>query len=162
MKDVQLGVRAGFFAALGSAVSIEYDGEVVNVPVLDRVPKGQKFPYIHISQQTTDESPTHSARGCTVVESTLLLNVFTGFMGNAGGKELSDIITAKIMQQALPYDEIKRRFTIGVQVPVEYIDDYSIFDIKVDSTFTGEQLTETETEYIIRRSIRFRIYLQQF
>lgn len=163
MIDVQKPVRAGYIATLENMIGVDRNGSSYFVPIYDRVPARTPYPYIVIAQQTQSGQSVKypSTRGCRTFESTILLNVHTAFMGDEGGKEQADTIAEKIIELVLPYDEISGKELVGVDVGIDYQDKLHIFDLELEDTFGGEQITETETDYSIRRSIRFRNYIQK-
>lgn len=137
MRDAKLAVRTAYYNALNGQVSLAGS----NVPVWDRVPAQQMYPYIKLSTQTSASVP--SGKGaCQLQESTLLIDIVTSFDGQQGGKQDSDLIAAQVLN-------------LLTEGPLPTL--VSPFKLMLTDVDTDFDLEETSPAgYIIRRLIRFR------
>lgn len=141
MRDSKRALRTAYFTALNGNITLS--GR--DVPVWDRVPTRQGYPYIKLAEQTITEAG--GKRGCLMQEATLLLDIVTSFDGEQGGKQESDLIA----------DQVFVILTEGT--PPSMGTDFKLVVVRVDSDFDLEETSPTG--YIVRRLIRFRNSIQQ-
>jgi len=142
MKDPNFALRRAYFQRLNGALN--YNGE--NVPVYNRPPDEDKYPFVVLSSQTSiDESNKTSYQW----ECTLLVDVVTGFDGNYGGFQQADYIANQIIGL------IRTR-------QIEYLDlgeDFQMVTSTVDDMTTID--SQSNSHYICRKLIRFRHIINQ-
>lgn len=141
MRDSKRALRTAYFNALNGNITLS--GR--NVPVWDRVPTREKYPYIKLAEQTTAQAG--GKRGCLMQDTTILLDIVTSFDGEQGGKQESDIIA----------DQCFVILTEGT--PPSMGTDFKLVGVTVDSDFDLEE--SSAAGYIVRRLIRFRNSIQQ-
>ena len=137
MIDTVLPVREAYFLAL-QGLEVDFNGEILAVPVYDGAPPEAVRPYILLSTQDTNGDVAIKDEFCYNTEESILLDVVTAFPSGTGGKKLSDLISNEILQRVFP------RLTI-LEKPV-----YTVF---VNSSTLEE---EDGAHKIYRRLLRFR------
>lgn len=135
MRDVLYPVRKAYYEAL--AGNITHNGQTVHIS--ENVPSGQAFPYVVITEQTMGEG--RSMKNCTAYDVTILIQIITGFRGNAGGHKDADLIADRIYE------------LLGAGLPAQYGVQIANARIVMDR---NESREATPTHSIYRRLIRIR------
>lgn len=117
------------------------------VPVYDKVPDKASYPYIALMSQTF--LPLGWGKACREYTHTILINVYTGYSGLAGGKTNNDLIAKQVIELLLP--EVSVIPTISTEI--------EILNTEIEMNIQGEDKIETDMVY--RRSLRFRNLVQQ-
>lgn len=133
MKDSGFEVRAAYFTALNGNLTALNSS---NVPVYDDVPNNAPYPYVKLSDQT--QTQEEMARDCTSLDTTILIDIVTGFI-QGGGKKESDNLANQILQIVHP--------SISVS-------GFQSFDTVLEASNTLEE--KTDSHKIYRRLLRFR------
>jgi len=109
------------------------------VPIFDRVPDLQAYPYIHISDLNCSDFTTADQ---DIWESEIILDVVTGFDGNHGGRKQADTIGNLILTGLLDTR------------PIDIGDHIIISSELINSQYLDE---EQGDNLIIRKLIRIRL-----
>jgi hypothetical protein len=135
MKDPGFEIRKAYFEALNGNVIL--NGK--SVPVYDGTQTDAMFPYIILGTQTNPEGV--GAKVCYNTDSTIELDIVTGYLGDSGGKKDSDDIANQVKQLIYPDIELDNGF--------------QALDVSVDNDITlGPEMSGSHK--IFRRLIRFR------
>lgn len=106
MRDPSLKLRQAYYALINGNVS--YGGVVV--PLFDMIaPKGQTRPFIVFTDQTNVEDGCKTNKS---TESTVLIEVETGFDNSYGGQEMADSIG----------DDVLELLTIPLDLTPDFVD----------------------------------------
>lgn len=138
MKDSGLVVRTAYYEALNGNVLVNS----VPVPVYDDVPNDADYPYIKLSDQTSNEVVL--TRSCFNVDATILIDIVTGFK-QGGGKKQSDIIAGQILELVHP--------------TITLTGDFQSVSSTLEASNTIEE--KTDSHKIYRRLLRFRNFIHQ-
>ena len=138
MRDPSLALRKAYFEAL--------DGMVYDVPVFNRPPNREKYPFILLSNQTAVDI---SDKTSYCWECTILVDIVTGFDGDFGGGMQADEIGEEVIGIIRTRAEGYLDLGAELQVVTTTIDDVSSID------------SQSQTHYIYRKLIRFRHIINQ-
>lgn len=140
MRDSKLAIRTAYFTALNGNITLAG----FDVPVWDRVPTRQSYPYVKLSTQTSVF--LGGKQTCVRQDTTILLDIVTSYDGEQGGKQDADLIADQCL------------ILLTDTLPI-LIGDLKLVMTQVDSDFDIEE--SSASGYIIRRLIRFRNTIQQ-
>ena len=113
------------------------------IPILDRVPDLQAYPYVHVQDITCNDFTTADQ---DLWNSELLLDIVTGFDGNHGGRKEADTIGNILLTAILD----KRPIDIG---------QHSIVSAELISSMYLDEYTGDTT--VIRKLIRIGMYVEK-
>jgi len=140
MRDPSLIIRQKYIDLLSGQVLLG----VTSVPVVDKPSKGQRFPYIIISQQTSNGSG-NSCKDIFRHDTTIIFDIVTGFKGEYGGKKHCDIIG----------DNLLKRINWFSENALDLSPDFRMISAELDNILTLPAEVDGD-EYIQRKTITIR------
>lgn len=141
MKLPDLKIREAFFTLLNNTIS----SGGAPVPAFDTVPSGAAFPYIRFTEQTDIEA---SSKTGAAHDATMLIDIYTAFDGQYGGKKQSDEIASEVVGLM-----IAERHSLDLGA------DFNTVDIFLADARSLEE--DDQQFHIIRKVLRFRLLITE-
>jgi len=146
MIDTGLPIREAYDTALDGNITVNSN----NIPVFDRIPDDQDYPYIVLfgQEETGGDVETRTKDNKNASEVLFEIHVKTGFKGGnvQGGKKLADQISAEILLIVL------------ASTPLTFAGLENVTSVLDSTSYDQEQ---TETHRVITKEIVIRHLISQ-